>query len=372
MDTSRPLTLGFALLVGCASPSTDPAPTADGGSRGGGDASSPGVDASSPEPGVDAFVARTDGGAHEHDLGSDPGVDPDMGSDPGGDPDLGPPPACGAGGFRPMVAYDGDGEAAGADFLAWRRSVYDDSRSVSQGRSVRVSTNPGPDALPACSGGHFFAGRTRLPTTVPQGSTLWFRIYQYIPSTFSFGYKYSRAAGDRDIARACGQYADGNLWLKWLVLAPHHDFGTARIYLSPTAARRTLTNPSPQVRLISEALHRPHDEPVDLPRDRWFALQMAVRVSDGDDGFIRAWIDDQYLGEVTGRTTVADAPIHSWGMGDYWNGVPWTDGAPGRTDFWVDEVIVASDAPGYDAPTGIDSGGRRYIDPCTRVADLTP
>ncbi|MEC7518871.1 MAG: hypothetical protein VYE22_03345 [Myxococcota bacterium] len=47
-----------------------------------------------------------------------------------------------------------------------------------------------------------------------------------------------------------------------------------------------------------------------------------------------------------------------------------TDGAAGRTDFWIDEVIVASDAPGYDPPTGVDSEGHPYIAPCTRVADL--
>ncbi len=347
MLTTRTLALPFTLMLACSAPPAEPT---DAGFPAREDGRAPTLDAGPPAE--DATVERADGGAS------------DMGAPDGG--------SCGATAFRPMIAYDGSGEPIGADFLSWRRSVVDDTHSVSQGRSVRVTTNPGDEPLPACSGGHFFAGRTPLPAPVPQGRTVWFRIYQYIPSTFSFGYKYSRGAGDSDAARACDQYADGNLWLKWLVLAPAREFGTARIYLSPTAARRSLAADSPQVRVISEALHRPHDEPVDLPRDRWFALQMAVRVSDGDDGFIRAWIDDEYLGEVTGRTTADGATLASWGMGDYWNGVPWTDGEPGRTAFWIDEVVVASDAEGYEPPTGVDTGGRAYIAPCTRVADLTP
>ena len=273
--------------------------------------------------------------------------------------------------FRPLLAFDFAGSMLGDDFLSWRRSVVDDVHSVGDGRAVRVRTNPGEELLPACSGGHFFAGRTRLPAPVPQGRTIWLRMYQYIPNEMSFGYKYSRGAGDEDAARACGQSPDGNAWLKWLVLAP--DIGTARVYLLPTVTRRALRNDSPRIRLISEALHRPADfDGADLPRDRWFALQMAVRVSDGDDGFIRAWLDDEYLGEVTGPTTVTGASLVEWGLGDYWNGVPWTDGAPGRTDFWIDEIVVASDADGYDVPTGVDSGGRPYIASCTRVADLGP
>jgi hypothetical protein len=73
---------------------------------------------------------------------------------------------------------------------------------------------------------------------------------------------------------------------------------------------------------------------------------------------------------VTGETTAAGAAIVEWGLGDYWNGVPWTDGQPGRTDFWIDEVIVATDADGYSGPSTTDSGGHAYIPSCVRVADL--
>ena len=281
-------------------------------------------------------------------------------------PTDGAPPACSAP-FRPMVAHDMSDLGLGEDFLDWRRSVADDTHSFTRGRAVRVRTNPGEELLPACSGGPFFAGRSRLPAPVPIGRTIWYQVHQYIPSTFSFGYKYS--SGDRDAARSCSQPSDGNSSLKWLVLAP--DVGTARIYMNPSVARRSVDPVERNLRVVSEALHElciARD--VHLPRDRWFSLQMAVRVSAGDDGFIRLWMDGEFLVEVEGRTVGPATALIEWGLGDYWNGVPWTDGAEGRTDFWVDEIIVASDADGYDAPTGVDSGGRTYIAPCTRVADL--
>ena len=348
MHPTHRIALPLSLLLACSSPPADEGSTST-------DAGPPVADAAP----LDAWVEETplDGGRAD-DAGPT-------------EVDAGPGTAeCGAAPFHPMVAYDAADAGLGESFLSWRRSIVDDTHAVSHGRAIRVALDPGDEPLPACSGGHFYAGRTRLPAPVPQGHTVWFRIYQYIPSTFSFGYKYSRGAGDEDDARACGQWADGNASAKWLVLAPDPEFGTARIYLNTAATRRAVTPPSPRVRLISEALHRPHDVDVDLPRDRWFALQIAVHVSDGDDGYIRGWIDDEYLGEVTGPTTVPGAPLLSWGMGDYWNGVPWTDGAEGRSELWVDEVVVASDADGYDAPTGVDSGGRTYIAPCTRVGDL--
>lgn len=324
---------------------------------------SPEVDAGAP---VDSALVDVDAA---RDAAPPPPPDAAMEDAGPTEADAGPPGACAAP-FRPMRAYDGSAAVTGDGFLGWARSEWNETHSVSHGRAVRVRVDPGEEPLPACSGRHFFAGRSRLPAPVPQGHTIWFRMYQYIPSTFSFGYKYSRGAGDEPEASMCGRSPDGNLWLKWLVLAPQPMYGTARIYLMPTAARRALAHERPQVRIISEARHRAHDAPVDLPRDRWFSLQISVYVSDGEDGVIRAWIDDQFLGEVHGRTTVEGAALGEWGMGDYWNGVPWTDFEPGRTDFWVDEIVVASDAEGYDPPTGVDPEGRTYIAPCTRVADL--
>ena len=48
----------------------------------------------------------------------------------------------------------------------------------------------------------------------------------------------------------------------------------------------------------------------------------------------------------------------------------YTDGAPDRNSFYIDDIILASDLPGYGAPTGVDAAGNAYIDPATRVGDL--
>ncbi|MFW6090068.1 MAG: heparin lyase I family protein, partial [Gemmatimonadota bacterium] len=286
-----------------------------------------------------------DGGTDSGSSGTGPDGDAG-GSHDGGDPADGGHEACGTAGIEPMIAHDMTDGSPGDEYLTWRRSTYDETHALSGGRSVRVRTDPGDELLPACSGSHYFAGRTALPDSVPEGRTIWYRAFFYLPDTFSMGHKYG-GSGDSDAAAACDQNADGNRWIKWLVLAPHWRDSTARIYMMPSGVRRAVYSPSPEIRLISEALHRPFDGDLELPRNRWFALQIAVRVSGGDEGFIRGWIDDEFIGEVSGRTTADGVPLQVWGLGDYWNGVPWTDGEPGRTDFWVDDVIVASDAEGY-------------------------
>lgn len=348
MFTPRLLAIALLFFASCTESNVAPGdagPLRDGGAR---DASAALLDAAL------ADAATTDSGPV------------DGGQADSGLPDAGP--TCEAPGFRALIADDGS-EAAGEAYRSWRRSTIDDSRGWSNGRSIRTVVNPGEDALPECSGGHFFAGRTALPELIPQGHTVWMRVYHYIPSTFAFGYKYTRHAdGDEDAARACGQHADGNAWLKWLVFAP--DMGTARIYLMPTVGRRALSRHEDEVRIISEALHRPFDAEIHFPRDRWFSLQMAVRVSSGDDGFIRFWIDGDFQGEVTGPTTREGASLRQWGIGDYWNGVPWTDGEDGRSTFWTDDIIVAADIDGYGAPTGTDAEGRAIIAPCTTAATV--
>ena len=273
--------------------------------------------------------------------------------------------------FKPLLAYDMSDGTGGENFLTWKKSVYDATHAVSNGKSVKISTFPG-ETLPTCSGSAAFAGRTRFSKEkqVPPGKTLWFRVMHYIPSTFSFGHKYS-ANGDKEEAKACGQHADGNRWIKWMVLSP--TLGHGRVYLLPSGSRRALED-NDQIRILSEARTRAlEDFDASFPKDRWFSLQIAVKLStkpDGSDGFLRSWIDETYLGEVTGRPFSEGSSVFDWGIGNYWNGIPWTDGVSGRTDFWIDEIIFATDMDGYGAPKTKDSGGRPFIHPDVRVKDL--
>lgn len=270
--------------------------------------------------------------------------------------------------YKPILSYDMENGNTGDKFLNWTRSVFDDSRSISGNKSIKISTKPG-DVLPNCSGSHRFAGRTLLDEKlrVPPGKIIWIRMMQYIPSTFSFGYKYGGEA-DRDEATACGQNKDGNSRVKWMVISPTE--GTGRVYFNPQAYRRSLGDGSGTMRIITEFKHGLTNLDVTLPRDKWFSLQMAVKISSKSDGFIRAWIDDSFLGEMNGPTMSPGSSVKDWGIGDYWNGVPWTDGEAGRTDFWIDDIIIASYMDSNGTPNTLDDGGRPYISSKTRVSDF--
>ncbi|MEW7277520.1 heparin lyase I family protein [Aquimarina sp. 2201CG1-2-11] len=270
--------------------------------------------------------------------------------------------------YTPLISYNMKDGVLGDGFLNWFESEYDATHFVSEGKSIKISTRPST-SLPICSGDHFFAGRTTLDTKlqIPQGKTLWYRVMHYIPSTFSFGYKYGGVLGDEVDAEACNQFADGNTWLKWMVVSPTSG---GRVYLQPSENRRNITHAVNQIRLITGTDNDFLDIEAVFPKDQWFALQIAVKVSNGSDGFVRAWIDDTFLGEKKGPTFPEEASIMDWGIGDYWNGVPWTDGEAGRTAFWIDEIILATDIEGYGAPTTLDKGGRPYINASARVKDF--
>lgn len=276
------------------------------------------------------------------------------------------------GSFKPLLTFDMADADTGNPFLNWTRSVYDDTHSVSNGVGVKIRTRPGNKLLPECDGSHFFAGRTKFDEDkrVTPGHTLWYRVMMYIPSTFSFGYKYGR--GDNAAASACNQDADGNYWYKWLVVSPTN--GTGRVYLETSTAYRSLSPDQSQIRLVPEATQKVKDMDVDynvLPRDQWFALQIAIKVSsDPNEGYVRAWLNDEFLGQLNTATFDDNSSTYDWGIGNYWNGVPWTDGNAGRTEFWIDEIILATDMPGYGAPTAVDVEGHPYIPANLRVGDL--
>ena len=103
---------------------------------------------------------------------------------------------------------------------------------------------------------------------------------------------------------------------------------------------------------------------VSIPRNEWFTLQMATKISSASlGGHIRIWLNDEFVGELATRTTNSTLKsIGRWGIGDYWNGVPWTDNDPSTTDmFYVDEIILASDYGPFGSPLVEDAGGRLYI-----------
>ncbi len=252
----------------------------------------------------------------------------------------------------------------GASYPGWHTStVYANDHPWLTGKSLKV--NLGAMTPPVCGGSMNYGGRSNFAQAIPYGSRIWYSVKLFHPVTQTWGYCYD--AGDTAEAIACGKQSDGNEWRKFMVLAP--TTGTARIYLEPKSAKRNV-NQFPGTRLYSEASQQPYiNSEIAWPLGRWYTLQMEVLLND-TTGYMRYWVDDQFVGGITAGTVSAGNSIAQWGIGDYWNGCPYTDGAADRTHFWMKDVIICTDAPGYTAPTDVDGGGRTYIAPTRQPRDF--
>jgi hypothetical protein len=269
--------------------------------------------------------------------------------------------------FTALLADDLSSYSIGQTYPGWVGSSIITDRAPGGQRAVRIllATNKPP----ACGGSVHYGGRKSLPSNIPISKTIWFSHKRYHPSTQTFGYCYT--SSDYNEAIACGKKdnSDGNAWLKDVVFSPAE--GGSRIYFQSRQNRRQV-GLTAGCRLISE--HGPlyNDERAPMyPLDQWFTLQVMVRVGDDGTGKIMAWINDTLINEVSGANVSPGNALAEWGIGPYWNGIPYTDGTPGREEFFVKDFILASDIDGYEAPTGIDSLGNTYIDPATTASELS-
>ncbi len=234
-------------------------------------------------------------------------------------------------------------------------TIFADDHPHLVGRSLRV--NLGTMQPPTCGGAMNYGGRINLPQAVPYGSKVWYSARFFHPRTRTWGYCYD--SGDNAAAVACGKESDGNEWTKFMVLAP--TTGTARIYVQPKAARRNVAQQL-GMRVYSEESQTPNDNnAVAPPLDRWHTMQVEVLVH--QSGYLRVWIDKTVVMYVECATVSLNNSIAQWGIGDYWNGCPYTDGAANRSHFWMKDVIIATNAPGFAAPTDLDPLGNPFIAP---------
>lgn len=273
--------------------------------------------------------------------------------------------------FTPLLVDDFSAQPDGTIYDIWNnRSVYASDQPSASGRSLKLTLLPNTQAnLTASSCGvssHSYGGRSVLPANVPIGKSIWVSWKRFIPVNFTYGYCYGGA--DNAAAVACSQNGDGNDWLKDLVLAPTN--GTSRIYIQPFMRRRNSAQALGNRIITETGPHYNDASSVKYPLGEWFTHQVQVYVHDTAAGFVREWINGDLVNSVTGGNVTSGNSIREFGIGDYWNGVPYTDGTASLSQ-WVKELIIATDMDGYGAPTGVDSGGRTYIDPLTTVASLT-
>lgn len=192
----------------------------------------------------------------------------------------------------------------------------------------------------------FFGGWENLPSDISSGDTVWYRLMLYFPSTLST----SSAA-----ANPPGDYSG---WGKFMMLSPINH-STPRMYLQiPAPNAVEFGDPGyigTGLRVDSDGLGFGNLTYGELPRDQWFSLQYAWQL--GASGFIRVWVDETFVGEVSGNS--GSTVIRTWGMGDYWNGKYFAreeDGATVR--FYMDNLVITT-----ETPNTTDSGGRPFVHP---------
>jgi hypothetical protein len=195
------------------------------------------------------------------------------------------------------------------------------------------------------------------------GTDVWIRIYHYFPTAFCSGY--STQAGD------------GYGATKWLRLGFNSDASRMTYQLGGFTSSSCNAN-GPRVTYVSTegfpdatgGLYHYFGAGGDyqtgpvIGRDAWHALQLQIHFGDlRSNSYVRAWIDDTYVGQPTANSATLPAGATGWDqlfLGNYWNG-----GTPSTNSWYVANMIITQ-----ETPDTLDSGGRPYISPVTQVSDF--
>ncbi len=287
-----------------------------------------GREAGSLAPGADAANGVPDASPRALDAGVDAG-------------EAGTSPA-----YTPLVYLDFE-QGEDEQDAAWPKTsggpmAFDTAHAKSGSKAMRVRFRHLRNG---------YGGYQDLPAAISPGETVWYRTRLFIPATTSFSY------GDTS--------GDGFGFNKFLVLSRKGHAG-ARMYVQPKSAYKIDFGGAG---FEGTGLRVNHDSLGDayctlmaqsyaLPRDRWFALQMAWHVATDASAWIRVWSDETFVGECAGAGVVpADYAVQSFGIGDYWNGGAWIEGGS-TADFWMDDLVVTK-----ETPNTLDDGGRPFIHP---------
>lgn len=230
------------------------------------------------------------------------------------------------------------------------------------------------------SDGDYFGGTIsdgvggRLSRNLPIGTETWWRIYYYFPSSWCAGADQGKyPANDIDQSDT----PDGSANWKWLRLY----FGPSG---SPTGslvckiaglANHACASASAGPYMLGVAVEGAADgtgndyltsTPAVIPRNQWVALQWYLKhgTTTGTSE-IRMWMNSTYLGSVplvrALHSGAANEKIFAAVLGDYCNG----GAEEPYTDCYVSNAIFTD-----DPPNTLDSGGRPYIAPATRITDF--
>lgn len=267
--------------------------------------------------------------------------------------------------YTPILSWSAAGGSAGAYITGWDGTVGNDMLN-----EIRYSTDiSGPFGSGMTAKNQLrltdkvqFGGYLLMNRAFVAGTDLWLRMYVYFPSDFCFSYgsngdgwgatkwfRVQSTAGRSTIELGSG---GGSLSNANYAFKAGPTCGSTIGMFGDINEMGAATSPFPK--------WTPELGGKAIQRGVWQALQVQWHFGDGASGFIRGWIDDVYLGQSNHTTLPAGARVTDLVLGDYWNG-----GFPKDQAFYIDEIVVST-----QAPNTVDSGGRPFISPKTRVADF--
>lgn len=267
--------------------------------------------------------------------------------------------------YTPLFTYSASGQTVGQRLVDFNPEgtppIYSNDVTGPFGQSPVIKVF-------GTAGSNWYGGRWKhefgqSAAQLLSAGNMWIRVYHRFPKEFCAGH--GSTSGD------------GWGFTKWLRL----QFNTSKLFSWDTQSGRltyqlggfslnscTSAATSPTISIVTmEGVPNGKFIWLDgngarvVPRDQWRALQLQIHWST-TSGWVRVWDHDTYIGQFSdGPTLEADTYLTNLVLGDYWNG-----GSIQATSWYIDELVVTT-----QTPNTLDSGGRPYIDPRTRVSDFT-
>ena len=104
--------------------------------------------------------------------------------------------------------------------------------------------------------------------------------------------------------------------------------------------------------------------PVALPRDQWVALQVEIHYASGTDGYLRVWLGETFIGEITGLTTFIASVENPFQL-RLSNGLTW-NGCSYQANTRYIQIPIGT----IQTPNTLDSGSRPFIHPDHKLSDF--
>lgn len=225
-----------------------------------------------------------------------------------------------------------------------------------ESKILKVSTFKNPSD----SNRSYFGGTLASAANVSlsDGDDTWIRMYHYFPSAFCSGTDSSSGDWDGSIKWFRYQFASGGSRRITFKIG-----GISNGSCNSAASGPTILGAANEA-MASGTNNNYDGSPVVIPRDQWVALQWHLKHTQSTGtSTLEMWIGSTYCGAATilcsnFPNVSSDSVVFV--IGDYWNG-----GSAEGNAWYISNAIFTK-----QQPNTLDSGGRPYIDPNTRISDF--